>query len=185
MTEVVVEWDPNDANVLLIRLDKDTLAQLVTRAEREHSTPSVLVRDAIKSVPRSIMKYRINAEDVTLSDGTGRTEADYERMNDEAEHTEPGYDAIFARARPKGVDPHSAKASRRYSKSLSTRTPGTREPNTEAQQHNNIIAARSQRKRESEMGISIDRRHWLSCRPAVFRSATERTRRKEKRLWAL
>ena len=49
MTEVVVDWDPNDANVLLIRLDKDTMAQLATRAERERSTPSALMRDAIKA----------------------------------------------------------------------------------------------------------------------------------------
>ena len=45
------------------------------------------------------MKYRINAEDVTLPDGTVRTEADYERMALEAETTEPDYDAIEARFR--------------------------------------------------------------------------------------
>ena len=37
------------------------------------------------------MKYRINADDVTLPDGTVRTEADYERMALEAETTEPDY----------------------------------------------------------------------------------------------
>ena len=45
------------------------------------------------------MKYRINADDVTLPDGTVRTEADYERMALEAETTEPDYDAIEARFR--------------------------------------------------------------------------------------
>ncbi len=51
------------------------------------------------------MKYRIETGDVTLSDGTVRTEADYERMALEAETMEPDYDAIFARARAKGGRP--------------------------------------------------------------------------------
>ena len=32
-------WDPNDPNVLQLRLDKDTLAQLATRAELNNVLP--------------------------------------------------------------------------------------------------------------------------------------------------
>ena len=65
------------------------------------------------------MKYRINAEDVTLPDGTVRTEADYERMALEAEATEPDE-----------VDLLSGKASRQCSKSASTAKPKHNSLNT-------------------------------------------------------
>ena len=51
------------------------------------------------------MKFRIATEDVTMPDGQVLTEADFERMADEAEHDTPDYDAIFARARAKGGRP--------------------------------------------------------------------------------
>ena len=54
---------------------------------------------------KKIMKFRVTSEDVTMPDGEILTEADFERMADEAEHTEPDYDAVFARARAKGGRP--------------------------------------------------------------------------------
>ena len=50
-------------------------------------------------------KFRVTSEDVTMPNGEILTEADFERMADEAEHTEPDYDAVFARARAKGGRP--------------------------------------------------------------------------------
>ena len=54
---------------------------------------------------KEIMKFRVTSEDVTMPNGEVLTEADFERMANEAEHTEPDYDAIFARARAKGGRP--------------------------------------------------------------------------------
>ncbi len=54
---------------------------------------------------KEIMKYRVTSEDVTMPNGEILTEADFERMADDAEHTEPDYDAVFARARAKGGRP--------------------------------------------------------------------------------
>ncbi len=54
---------------------------------------------------KEIMKSRVTSEDVTMPNGEVLTEADFERMADEAEHTEPDYDAVFARARAKGGRP--------------------------------------------------------------------------------
>ncbi len=54
---------------------------------------------------KKIMKFRVTSDDVTMPDGEILTEADFERMADEAEHTEPDYDAVFARARAKGGRP--------------------------------------------------------------------------------
>ena len=54
---------------------------------------------------KEIMKFRVTSEDVTMPNGEVLTEADFERMADEAEHTEPDYDAVFARARAKGGRP--------------------------------------------------------------------------------
>ncbi len=54
---------------------------------------------------KEIMKFRVTSEDVTMPNGEILTEADFERMADEAEHTEPDYDAVFARARAKGGRP--------------------------------------------------------------------------------
>ena len=54
---------------------------------------------------KEIMKFRVTSEDVTMPNGEILTEADFERMADEAETTEPDYDAIFARARAKGGRP--------------------------------------------------------------------------------
>ena len=54
---------------------------------------------------KKIMKFRVTSEDVIMPNGDVPTEADFERMADEAEHDEPDYDAIFARARAKGGRP--------------------------------------------------------------------------------
>ena len=54
---------------------------------------------------KEIMKFKVTSEDVTMPNGEILTEADFERMADEAEHTEPDYDAVFARARAKGGRP--------------------------------------------------------------------------------
>ena len=54
---------------------------------------------------KEIMKFRVTSEDVTMPNGEILTEADFERRADEAEHTEPDYDAVFARARAKGGRP--------------------------------------------------------------------------------
>ena len=54
---------------------------------------------------KKIMKISVTSEDVTMPNGEILTEADFERMADEAEHTEPDYDAVFARARAKGGRP--------------------------------------------------------------------------------
>ena len=54
---------------------------------------------------KETMKFTVTSEDVTMPNGEVLTEADFERMADEAEHTEPDYDAIFARARAKGGRP--------------------------------------------------------------------------------
>ena len=54
---------------------------------------------------KEIMKFRVTSEDVTMPNGEILTEADFERMADEAERTEPDYDAVFARARAKGGRP--------------------------------------------------------------------------------
>lgn len=54
---------------------------------------------------KKIMKFSVTSEDVTMPNGEILTEADFERMADEAEHTEPDYDAVFARARAKGGRP--------------------------------------------------------------------------------
>lgn len=54
---------------------------------------------------KETMKFRVTSEDVTMPNGEILTEADFERMADEAEHTEPDYDAVFARARAKGGRP--------------------------------------------------------------------------------
>lgn len=54
---------------------------------------------------KKIMKFRVTSEDVIMPNGDVLTEADFERMADEAEHHEPDYDAIFARAGAKGGRP--------------------------------------------------------------------------------
>jgi hypothetical protein len=54
---------------------------------------------------KEITKLRVTSEDVTMPNGEILTEADFERMADEAEHTEPDFDAVFARARAKGGRP--------------------------------------------------------------------------------
>ena len=54
---------------------------------------------------KEIMKFKVTNENVTMPNGEVLTEADFERMADEAEHTEPDYDAVFARARAKGGRP--------------------------------------------------------------------------------
>ncbi len=54
---------------------------------------------------KEIMKFRVTSEDVTMPNGEILTEADFGRMADEAEHTEPDFDAVFARARAKGGRP--------------------------------------------------------------------------------
>ena len=48
---------------------------------------------------KETMKFRVSSDSVTTPNGEVLTEADFERMADEAEHTEPDYDAVFARAR--------------------------------------------------------------------------------------
>ena len=54
---------------------------------------------------KEIMKFSVTSEDVTMPNGEILTEADFERMADEAEYTKPDYDAVFARARAKGGRP--------------------------------------------------------------------------------
>lgn len=54
---------------------------------------------------KETMKFRVSSDSVTTPNGEVLTEADFERMADEAEHTEPDYDAVFARARAKGGRP--------------------------------------------------------------------------------
>ena len=38
---------------------------------------------------KETMKFRVTSEDMTMPNGEALTEADFERMADEAEHTEP------------------------------------------------------------------------------------------------
>lgn len=54
---------------------------------------------------KKVMKFRITDRDVTLPSGEVRTEADFERMADEAEHSTPDYEAILARERARGGRP--------------------------------------------------------------------------------
>ena len=54
---------------------------------------------------KETMKFRVTNEDVTTPNGEVLTEADFERMADEAERTEPDYEQIAARARAKGGRP--------------------------------------------------------------------------------
>ena len=51
------------------------------------------------------MKFSVGTDDVTMPDGEILAEADFERMAGEAQHSEPDYDAVFARARAKGGPP--------------------------------------------------------------------------------
>jgi hypothetical protein len=54
---------------------------------------------------KKTMTFRVTNEDVVTPDGEILTEADFERMSDEAARTEPDYEAIEARARSKGGRP--------------------------------------------------------------------------------
>lgn len=55
---------------------------------------------------------RVTDEDVVPANGEVLSEADFERMADEAEHATPDYEAVFARARAKGGRPSLGEGGR-------------------------------------------------------------------------